>query len=75
MNGLDFPAFLSWVYLKRDGIRIKSFVISTKPMKGQTIASWGRRRWKIEEFTRRELNIVLKYTALDTKQYLEFRVG
>ena len=50
LNGLDFPVFLSWVWLKRDGIRIKRFVISTKPMKGQSIARWGRRRWQIEGF-------------------------
>ncbi len=50
LNGLNFPVFLSWVWLKRDGKRVQRFVISTKPMKGKTIARWGRRRWQIEGF-------------------------
>jgi hypothetical protein len=50
LNGLDIPVFLSWVWLKRDGKRVQRFVISTKPMKGKTIARWGKRRWQIEGF-------------------------
>ena len=50
LNGLKFPVYLSWVWLKRDGKRIKRFVISTKPMKGKTITRWGKRRWQIEGF-------------------------
>lgn len=50
LNGLDLPVFLSWVWLKRDGKRVQRFVISTKPMKGKTIARWGKRRWQIEGF-------------------------
>lgn len=50
LNGLNIPVFLSWVWLKRDGKRVQRFVISTKPMKGETIARWGRRRWQIEGF-------------------------
>ena len=50
LNGLDLPVYLSWVWLKRDGKRVQRFVISTKPMKGSTIARWGRRRWQIEAF-------------------------
>lgn len=50
LNGLDIPVFLSWVWLKRDGKRVQRFVISTKQMKGKTIARWGRRRWQIEGF-------------------------
>lgn len=50
LQGLDFPVHLSWVWLKRDGKRVQRFVISTKPMKGTTIARWGGRRWKIEGF-------------------------
>jgi len=50
LNGLDFPVYLSWVWLKRDGKRVQRFVISTKPMKGKTIARWGKRRWQIEGF-------------------------
>jgi len=50
LNGLDIPVFLSWVWLKRDGKRVQRFIISTKPMKGKTIARWGRRRWQIEGF-------------------------
>ncbi len=41
LNDLDLPVFLSWVWLKRDGKRVQRFVISTKPMKGKTIARWG----------------------------------
>ncbi|MDJ0647410.1 MAG: transposase [Xenococcaceae cyanobacterium MO_188.B19] len=41
---------MSWVWLKRDGKRVQRFVISTKPMKGKTIARWGKRRWQIEGF-------------------------
>lgn len=29
--GLDFPVYLSWACLERDGKRVKRFVISTKP--------------------------------------------
>lgn len=50
LEGLDFPVHLSWVWLERDGKRVQRFVISTKPMKGSTIARWGRRRWAIEGF-------------------------
>ncbi|MCU0532636.1 MAG: transposase [Hydrococcus sp. Prado102] len=50
LTGLNFPVYLSWVWLKRDGKRIQRFVISTKPMKGQTITRWGKRRWQIEGF-------------------------
>ena len=50
LNGLNLPVFLSWVWLKRDGKRVQRFVISTKQMKGITIARWGRRRWQIEGF-------------------------
>ena len=50
LNGLDIPVYLSWVWLKRDGKRLQRFVISTKPMKGSTIARWGKRRWQIEAF-------------------------
>ena len=50
LTGLDKPVFLSWVWLRRDGKRIKRFVISTLPMKGRTIARWGSRRWQIEGF-------------------------
>lgn len=50
LNGLNFPVFISWVWLKRDGKRVKRFVISTKSMKGQTIARWGKHRWQIEGF-------------------------
>lgn len=50
LNGLDMPVFLSWVWLKREGKRVQRFVISTKPMKGKTIARWGKRRWQIEGF-------------------------
>ena len=50
LNDLDIPVFLSWVWLKRDGKRVQRFVISTKPMKGKTIARWGKRRWQIEGF-------------------------
>lgn len=50
LNGLDIPVFLSWVWLKRDGKRVQRFIISTKSMKGKTIARWGKRRWQIEGF-------------------------
>ena len=50
LNDLDIPVYLSWVWLKRDGKRVQRFVISTKPMKGSTIARWGKRRWQIEAF-------------------------
>ncbi len=50
LNGLDQPVFLSWVWLERDGKRVKRFVISTKQMKGETIARWGKKRWQIEGF-------------------------
>ncbi|NEO17827.1 MULTISPECIES: transposase [unclassified Moorena] len=50
LNGLKLPVFLSWIWLKRDGKMIQRFVISTKPMKGKTIARWGKRRWQIEGF-------------------------
>jgi IS4 transposase len=38
------------VWLKRDGKRVQRFVISTQPMKGKTIARWGKHRWQIEGF-------------------------
>ena len=50
LNGLSIPVFLSWVWLKRDGKRVQRFIISTKQMKGTTIARWGKRRWQIEGF-------------------------
>ncbi|WP_416309759.1 transposase [Spirulina sp. 06S082] len=50
LKGLNFPVWLSWVWLKRNGKRIQRFVISTKPMKGKTITRWGKRRWQIEGF-------------------------
>ena len=50
LNGLSLPVFLSWVWLKRDGKRVQRFIISTKQMKGKTIARWGKRRWQIEGF-------------------------
>jgi hypothetical protein len=50
LTGLNFPVYLSWVWLKRDGKRVQRFVISTLPMKGKTIARWGKRRWQIEGF-------------------------
>ena len=50
LNGLNIPVFLSWVWLKRDGKRVQRFIISTKQMKGKTIARWGKRRWQIEGF-------------------------
>ena len=50
LKGLNFPVFLSWVWLKRNGKRVKRFVISTKPMKGKTIIRWGKYRWQIEGF-------------------------
>ena len=50
LNGLNIPVFLSWVWLKRDDKRVQRFIISTKPMKGKTIARWGKRRWQIEGF-------------------------
>ena len=50
LTGLNFPVYLSWVWLRRDGKRIKRFVISTKRMKGSTITRWGKRRWQIEGF-------------------------
>ncbi|MGK7879226.1 MAG: transposase [Crocosphaera sp.] len=50
LKGLNFPVFISWVWLKRNGKRVKRFVISTKPMKGKTIVRWGKYRWQIEGF-------------------------
>ena len=50
LEELDFRVHLSWVWLKRNGKRVQRFVISTKPMKGTTIARWGGRRWQIEGF-------------------------
>jgi Transposase DDE domain len=50
LKDLDIPVYLSWVCLKRNGKREIRYVISTKPMKGFTIARWGRRRWQIEGF-------------------------
>ncbi len=50
LNGLEFPVFCSWVWLKRDGKRVQRLGISPKPMKGKTIARWGKRRWQIEGF-------------------------
>jgi hypothetical protein len=37
LTGLDFPVFLSWIWLKRDGKRVQRFIISTKSMKAKTI--------------------------------------
>ena len=50
LQGLNVPVFVSWVWLKRNGKRVKRFVISTKPMKGTTITRWGKYRWQIEGF-------------------------
>lgn len=50
LKNLGFPVYLSWVWLKRNGKRVQRFVISTKPMKAQTITRWGKRRWQIEAF-------------------------
>ena len=44
LHGLNCPVFVSWVWLKRNGKRVKRFVISTKPMKGKTITRWGKYR-------------------------------
>ncbi|MGB5769155.1 MAG: hypothetical protein WBM32_04690 [Crocosphaera sp.] len=58
LKGLNFPVFLSWVWLKRNGKRVKRFVISTKPMKGKTIIRWGKYRWQIEGFFKTALTSV-----------------
>ena len=50
LQGLNVSVFVSWVWLKRNGKRVKRFVISTKPMKGTTITKWGKYRWQIEGF-------------------------
>ena len=44
LQGLNVSVFVSWVWLKRNGKRVKRFVISTKPMKGTTITRWGKYR-------------------------------
>ncbi len=50
LTGLNFPVYLSWVWLKRNEKKVQRFVISTKPMKGKTITRWGKLRWQIEGF-------------------------
>jgi len=50
LHGVPFDVSISWVYLKRNGTGEKRFVLSTRPLKGSTIAWWGRRRWSIEGF-------------------------
>ena len=50
LSGLDGVVTASWFYLKRDGKLEKRFVISTRALKGSTIAWWGSRRWAIEGF-------------------------
>ena len=50
LQGLDFDVFISWFYLRRNGKLEQRFVLSTRPLKGSTIAWWGRRRWSIEGF-------------------------
>jgi hypothetical protein len=66
LSGWDGVVTVSWFYLKRDGKlekrmqcgRVPSpcnctkqrFVISTRALKGSTIAWWGSRRWAIEGF-------------------------
>jgi hypothetical protein len=50
LSGLDGVVTASWFYLKRDGKLEKRFVISTRTLKGSTIAWWGSRRWAIEGF-------------------------
>ena len=58
LNDLDIPVFLSWVWLKRDGKRVQRFVISTKPMKGKTIAYRGKKKMANRRVFRAPLNIV-----------------
>ena len=49
--GLKFPVYLSWYYFQRENGKLqKRYILSTKPLKGNTISSWGRRRWAIEGF-------------------------
>jgi hypothetical protein len=50
LSGWDGVVTASWFYLKRDGKLEKRFVISTRALKGSTIAWWGSRRWAIEGF-------------------------
>ena len=50
LSGWDGVVTVSWFYLKRDGKLEKRFVISTRALKGSTIAWWGSRRWAIEGF-------------------------
>jgi len=51
LEGLSFPVYASWVWLKREGgKRELRMVISTRAMSGQRIARWGKRRWQIEGF-------------------------
>ena len=50
VDGLSFPVTISWLYLKRDGLLEKRFVLSTRPLTGCTITWWGKRRWAIERF-------------------------
>lgn len=50
LSGWEDVVTASWFYLKRDGKLEKRFVISTRALKGTTIAWWGRRRWAIEGF-------------------------
>lgn len=50
LKGLDFPVTVAWLYLKREGkpVRLKRYVLSTRPLKASTIVWWGRHRWQIE---------------------------
>lgn len=52
LQGLSCPVTIAWFYLKRDGQtkRSKRYVLSTEPLKANTIVWWGRHRWQIEGF-------------------------
>lgn len=50
LDGLSFPVTISWLYIERNEKLEKRFVLSTRPLKGNTITWWGRRRWAIEGF-------------------------
>ncbi|MBD2259312.1 transposase [Pseudanabaena sp. FACHB-2040] len=50
LQGLPFPVTIAWFYLKRDGKRLKRYVLSTKALKAATVVWWGRHRWQIEGF-------------------------
>ncbi len=44
--GLKIPVTICWYYLKRENGRLeKRFVLSTRPLKANTIKWWGKRRW------------------------------